>query len=121
MHALCRDISLFKRQPCYNLLERQIDGEAIVDLTREDFSVIYPSNEQFLVGSRLYKIVKNARSAGEYMNTDSLLEEMDDVTGATLCSTSPPTAEPSASVPVSTTKMTIITVFHNGQSVYSLH
>lgn len=65
-------------------LERQIDGESFVELTREDFSLIFPNNDKFLVGSRLYKTAKNAKSVGEsgQRNTDSLLYEMDDLAGS---------------------------------------
>ena len=65
------------------LLERQIDGQAFVELTRADFSIIFPSNEKFLLGSRLYKIAKNARNASERtcVDTNEMLDELSDITG----------------------------------------
>ena len=72
-----------------------------MDLTREDFSVIFPSNENFLVGSRLYKIARNAHTANEpHRNTNSLLDEKDDLSGSMISSTpiSPSTSRTSTPI-----------------------
>jgi hypothetical protein len=41
--------------------ERCITGDAFKTLTREDFSLIFPQNEKFLLGSNLYKISQSFR------------------------------------------------------------
>ena len=63
------------------ILERHVDGSSFIELTREDFSILYPSNEKFLLGSKLYKIAMSARTASEksLRNTNSLLDEMEEV------------------------------------------
>lgn len=58
-------------------VERHIDGESFIELTREDFSIIFPSNEKFMIGSRLYKIARDARSNSDVRNTASLLDDLD--------------------------------------------
>ena len=64
-------------------LERLIDGKSFIGLSREDFSVIFSSNEKFLVGSRLYKIAQKACLAEQSspQDTQSLLNELSDLEG----------------------------------------
>lgn len=64
-------------------LERQIDGDSFTQLTREDFSVIFPSDEKFLVGSRLYKIAQKARVSNQDVehDTGNLLDELSALEG----------------------------------------
>ncbi len=53
-----------------------------MELTREDLSIIFSSIDKFLLGSRLYKIAKNASKASEkfcLQDTNDLLQELDDV------------------------------------------
>jgi len=45
------------------LLERQIDGEVFLDLSREDIASIFPQPEKFALGMKLYKVVQRARAA----------------------------------------------------------
>lgn len=63
------------------LTERKVDGKAFIELTREDFSIIYSDHDKFLVASRLFKISKNAKEASERtsVNTSNLLDELHDL------------------------------------------
>lgn len=78
----------------YCLLERHIDGDSFADLSREDFSLIFPSKDKFLLASKLYKIAKNARVANERLmtSTESLLNELEEVRHF---GSSPPSVDPS--------------------------
>ena len=61
------------------VLERKIDGKAFVSLSREDFAIIYPSNQKFLLGSNLYRLSLKARIPDRGGDTQSLLDEMSDL------------------------------------------
>lgn len=80
-----------------------MDGTSFMELTREDFSLIYPSNDKFLLGSRLYKIAMNARIVKdkELVDTNRLLDEMDELAGSSLLSFS------HASTPVSSSPLSV--------------
>ena len=45
----------------YIFIEKKIDGKAFTFLTRGDFSLIYPGDENFLLGSNFYRISQKAR------------------------------------------------------------
>ena len=70
---------------CYNLgwliiingcciIGKNIDGEAFLLLTREDFGIIFPSDEKFLLASRLYRVIQQTR-----MTCIDLLDELSDL------------------------------------------
>ena len=61
------------------VVERKIDGNAFISLSREDFAIIYPSNEKFLLGSSLYKLSLKGRMPDRGRDTQSLLDEMSDL------------------------------------------
>lgn len=60
--------------------DRCIDGKAFAELTREEFAMIYPSKDKFLLASNLSQRVWNQESEIDYnRNTDSLLDELSDL------------------------------------------
>lgn len=73
----------------YNFTERQVDGDSFIQLTREDFSLLFPENDKFLVGSKLYRIAKaqKAIAAKQDMcrDTESLLGDLSAVEGEASC------------------------------------
>lgn len=61
------------------LLEKQIDGDAFIHLSREDIATIFPSPERFIMASKLYKVIQRARSTQDsdsslYINTNDLVK-----------------------------------------------
>ena len=48
-----------------------MDGAAFVMLTREDIALIYPQKREFLLGSRLYREVRNFRQLTVLLDTSS--------------------------------------------------
>ena len=63
---------------CDIFVERNISGRAFASLTREDFALIYPGNEKFLLGSNLFKLAQKF-GVGDRVNTQSLLDEMSEL------------------------------------------
>ena len=68
----------------YIFIEKKIDGKAFTFLTREDFSLIFPGDENFLLGSNLYRISQKARLRNEAQRdrqrgTQSLLDELSEL------------------------------------------
>ena len=64
------------------ILGRKVDGEAFLLLTREDFGVIFPSNDKFLVASRLFRISQQIRmTQSSHSDTNNLLDELSDIEG----------------------------------------
>ena len=60
--------------------EREIDGEA---LNREDIATIFPAPKQFVLASKLYKVVQQAcsflnSSDTSPINTNDLLSDLDE-------------------------------------------
>ena len=51
--------------------EREVDGDAFCHLSREDIATIFPSPKQFILGSKLYKLVQRARSSKESSSMDT--------------------------------------------------
>ena len=51
--------------------EREVDGEAFCRLSREDIATIFPSPKQFILGSKLYKLVQRARSSKDNSGMDT--------------------------------------------------
>ena len=64
----------------YITSEREIDGEAFCHLSREDIATIFPAPKQFILGSKLYKLVQRARSSDDdsSINTSELLGDLDE-------------------------------------------
>ena len=60
--------------------EREIDGEAFCHLScTEDIATIFPAPKQFILGSKLYKLVQQARSSDDSsINTSELLDDLDE-------------------------------------------
>ena len=63
--------------------EREIDGEAFCHLSREDIATIFPAPKQFILASKLYKVVQRARSSldssdASHINTNDLLNDLDE-------------------------------------------
>ena len=65
------------RISCF-LIERKIDGKVFAYLMREDFSIIYPGNDKFLLGCNLYRISQKTRRSTS-RNTHSILDELSEV------------------------------------------
>lgn len=65
--------------------DRQIDGKAFSQLTREDFVMIFPSKDKFLLASILYKLSQQIRQCDleSSRSTPSLLEELSDLASST--------------------------------------
>ena len=63
------------------MVERDIDGYSFIQLTREDFSIIFPSKSKFLLSSKLFKFAQRIRSIteGSSRDTASLLADMSDL------------------------------------------
>lgn len=61
--------------PCMFVSERKIDGEAFCHLSREDIATIFPEPKQFILASKLYKVVQHARSSLDLSN--DLLSDLD--------------------------------------------
>lgn len=61
--------------PCMFVSERKIDGEAFCHLSREDIATIFPEPKQFILASKLYKVVQRARSSLDLSN--DLLSDLD--------------------------------------------
>ena len=55
---------LIKAHLLPSFTDRNIDGHSFTQLTREDFSLIFPSKEKFLLGSKLYKLAQQIRMKG---------------------------------------------------------
>ena len=65
------------------LPEREIDGEAFCHLSREDIATIFPTPKQFILASKLYKVVQRARSSLDssdtsHINTNEILSDLDE-------------------------------------------
>ena len=60
--------------------EREIDGEAFCHLSREDIATIFPAPKQFILASKLYKVVQRARSSLDtsHINANDLLSDLDE-------------------------------------------
>ena len=60
--------------------EREIDGEAFCHLScTEDIATIFPAPKQFILGSKLYRLVQQARSSDDSsINTSELLDDLDE-------------------------------------------
>ena len=62
--------------------QREIDGEAFCHLSREDIATIFPAPKQFILASKLYKVVQRARSSLDssdesHINTNDVLSNLD--------------------------------------------
>ena len=65
--------------PCMFVSEREIDGEAFCHLSREDIGTIFPKPKQFILTSKLYKVVQHARSSPDLSNASSdILSDLDE-------------------------------------------
>ena len=72
------------------LLEREIDGDEFLRLNREDFNILFPSKEKFLVGSRLYRLAQQLKCGGSRQrNTQSLINELSYMEGSDILTDSP--------------------------------
>lgn len=67
--------------PIYIVSGRNIDGKAFCNLSREDFAVIFPTNDKFLLGSNLYRISQKARLSysGRTIDTQNLIDELSEL------------------------------------------
>lgn len=62
------------------MIERDINGSAFIELSREDFSIIFSSKAKFLLSSRLFKFAQRVRKVADgSRDTASLLAEMSDL------------------------------------------
>ena len=58
---------------------------------REDFAIIYPSNEKFLFSSKLYRIAQQiVKNDASYRDTNSLVGELSELEGDSSISVSSP-------------------------------
>lgn len=58
-------------------IECNVDGEAFINLSREDLAILFNLPTQFVMASKLYKVVQRARSeCVDIGNTQGLLEEL---------------------------------------------
>ena len=57
--------------PCMFVSEREINGEAFCHSSREDIATIFPDPKQFILASKLYKVVQHARSSLDLSNARS--------------------------------------------------
>ena len=59
-----------------HISERRIDGETFTHLTREDIASIFTSADKFILASKLYKVIQQARSS--QLSTNELLSDLED-------------------------------------------
>ena len=65
------------------LPEREIDGEAFCHLSRKDIATIFPTPKQFILASKLYKVVQPAHSSFDssdtsHININEMLGDLDE-------------------------------------------
>lgn len=85
---LVEELNIISPEESRELQERCIDGCSFTQLSREDFALIYPDKDKFLLGSKLYKLAQKIRinsqrpgSSIDSRDTQSLLADMSELEG----------------------------------------
>ena len=58
----------------YIHVEKNVSGEDFLELSRADLDVLFPADDQFLMGCKLYKLIQRLRQ--ESTSTIALLSEL---------------------------------------------